>query len=84
MAAKTPTNITTVPAGGGLMKTLAYFSDIDDNDTWASGITSMVSFSFGSTVDESDLAIDGNSSGTFTFGSSDNNGGYLTVIHMGY
>jgi hypothetical protein len=85
MAAKTPTRVKTYPiTGTGYVITEAVFTDIDDNDTWASGITSYQSSWFASSVDNSDLVVDATSAGTLTFGSSANNAGTLFVVHMGY
>lgn len=81
MAAKTPVanTVKEYPLGGGFINTVMYFSDIDANDTYASGLGTIVNANFlGSEV--SHLSV---SSGTITFSAGTNATGWLTITHQG-
>lgn len=73
MAAKTPSTVTRHSAGDQT-KIVASFTDIDDGDTWASGLGTNVSDFY---MQRTDAATSWtaagltNSSGTFTFWSSE-------------
>lgn len=82
MAAKTPDSVQTYNLGG-LKLHIATFvtSDIDDNDTWASGIEGYIgSFWQGIGDDSFDVQITSVSSGTFTFDSAGSMTGKLFVL----
>lgn len=86
MAAKTPDSIITENLGS-VKLTIATFStnDIDDNDTWDSGIESAVLYGVEPTIDgPQDCTIDGYSAGVFTFGSAANQTAKVWVMHKGY
>lgn len=92
MAAKLPTKVT-VESIGSLKLAVALFdgtvssNDIDDNDTWASGIKSAIAYGVFSTIDgPQDCTIDAydRTTGTFTFGSAANQTGYVLVLFRGY
>jgi len=74
MAAKTPDSITRESCGD-LIKFTAVFTtnDIDDNDTWASGIRSAIDWDVHTSIDgPQDCTIDDydNETGIFTFASA--------------
>ncbi len=92
MAAKLPTSVNRISVGDKFL-TVALFdgtvssNDIDDNDTWASGIKSAVSWHVGPTIDgPQDCTIDAydRSTGTFTFGSAANQTAFVFVYSYGY
>lgn len=92
MAAKLPTTVQTHSLGN-LKLTIALFdgtvssNDIDDNDTWASGIKSAVGYIVQSTIDgPQDCTIDlyVASTGVFTFASAANQTAYVYVLSLDY
>ena len=88
MAAKTPDNVY-VHSGGDLRTIIAEFSttNIDDNDTWASGIKSARAYRWESTLDgPQDCTVDAYTAatGTFTFASRANDTGRLVILARGY
>lgn len=86
MAAKTPDTIR-VSNAGDLRMIVATFSDtdIDDNDTWASGIKGAIAWDFQNSIDgPQDCTVDAYSNGTFTFGSEANATGRLVIWARGY
>lgn len=86
MAAKTP-DILKVTTMGELKCLIAKFStnDIDDNDTWDTGMTSIVSVMCQQTSEgPDDLCPDGISAGVITFSSKANNTGYVMVYGYDY
>jgi len=88
MAAKTPDSVV-VESVGNLRKITATFStnDIDDNDTWTSGIRSAVAWDVHTSIDgASDTAVDAYDAtdGKFTFGSAANQTGRLVIWARGY
>lgn len=86
MAAKTPDSIKTHNLGD-LKLTIATFvtNDIDDNDTWASGIKSVVGYWAQQISDgPTDLNISSVSDGTFTFDSAGNVTGKVYVLSYDY
>jgi hypothetical protein len=92
MAAKLPTTV--VKASLGDMKlTIANFdgtvssNNIDDNDTWASGIKSALGYWVSSTIDgPQDCTIDAYaaSTGTFTFASAADQTALVFVLSRDY
>jgi hypothetical protein len=91
MAAKTPTTIRKESLGS-LTLIIANFdgtvssNDIDDNDTWATGITSIVGWPIvQSTIDgPQDCTIDAvGTDGTLTFASAANQTAYVYVLCRG-
>lgn len=92
MAAKTPTTVV-VENLGSLKLVIANFdgtvssNDIDDNDTWASGIKGALSYWVSSTIDgPQDCTIDAydRTTGTFTFGSAANQTAFVHVLCRDY
>lgn len=68
MAAKTPATVKHLSSGNGVSVILASFSDIDDGDTWTSGMNGIVSFVVVPTNSaDNATATAAVSSGTFTF-----------------
>ena len=92
MAAKLPTTITKENLGS-LTLIIANFdgtvssNDIDDNDTWASGITSIVGWPIvQTTVDgPQDCTVDAvdTATGTLTFGSAATQTAYVYILCRG-
>jgi hypothetical protein len=88
MAEKTPDSII-VESEGSLRKIIATFTtnDIDDDDTWVSGIKSAIDWDVHTSIDgPQDCTIDAYdaTTGTFTFGSAANQTGRVTVWCRGY
>lgn len=86
MAAITPATIE-VHNVGDLKFTIATFTTIADNDTWASGIKSAVAWPVQSTIDgPQDCTIDAydRTTGTFTFGSAAAQSGKVLVFSLDY
>ena len=85
MAEKTPSDQGSLNIGSARLLWFD-FTDIDDDDTFKSGVTGIIGTPlFVSSVDNSDCVIDDVSlvsgvPGTMTFGSSANNAGTLFVI----
>ena len=86
MAPKTPDTITRTSLGDFKLIIAAFSStDIDDNDTWDTGMKSIVAHWTEQTVDgPNDLTIDAVSNGTVTFGSGANLTGYVFLIGRDY
>lgn len=85
-AAKTPSTVTAYSMGSLTLKR-AVFSDIDDGDTWASGMDGVVDMWFNRTDDPTQtkeaLGVSV-SSGTFTFNAPEANcTGTLFVLQAG-
>jgi hypothetical protein len=83
MAAKTPSTIRRESAGSQT-KIVAYFTDIDDTDTWASKLPGVQDWAFSRIDNPTNNSAAGltvaHSSGTFTFYcDEDNVEGYLIV-----
>lgn len=87
MAAKTPDSINEYNVGE-LRLLVAKFitSDIDDNDTWASGIKSIIGVPIWQGVGDNgyDVQITSISDGTITFDAAANSTGYLFIFARGY
>lgn len=88
MAAKTPDSVRVYNVGN-LRKIVATFTtnDIDDNDTWASGIKSAIDWDVHTSIDgPQDTTIDSYTAatGTFTFASAANQTGRVVVWARGY
>lgn len=92
MAAKLPTTIKTYNLGNIYMSVADFdgtvsSNDIDDDDTWASGLKSAVAWHVSSTIDgPQDCTIDAytQSTGTFTFGSASAQTAQVFVYHLGF
>lgn len=87
MAAKTPSTVTR-HSSGDQTKLVATFTDVDDADTWASGLPNVSDYYFSRTDDPTTQASAGvaiaESSGTFTFHpAEDNTAGDLVVFFNG-
>jgi hypothetical protein len=84
MAAKTPSSIQRHSLGD-LKLTIATFADIDDNDTWDSGIKSAIGYWWGGTADNGyDVQVTSVTDGQFLFDSAANMAGKLYVISYDY
>jgi hypothetical protein len=86
MAAKTPDSVQTHSLGN-LKLTIATFitNDIDDNDTWASGIKSVVGHWWGGIADNAyDVQVTSITDGEFLFDSAANMTGRLYVLSYDY
>jgi len=88
MAIKTPDSVR-VNNVGNLRHIVATFStnDIDDNDTWASGIKSAIDWDIHTSIDgPQDCTVDNYAAatGTFTFASAANQTGRLVIWARGY
>lgn len=88
MAEKTPTSVTRINRGNvntivALFDGTVSSNDIDDNDTWTSGITNMVGWPrVVTTIDgPQDCCVDAytRSTGQFTFGSAANQTAYVYI-----
>lgn len=80
MAAKTPSDQGSESLGSCRLLWFK-FTDIDDNDTFDSGVSGIIGTPiFASSVDGSDCVVDNISDGVMTFGTSDNNAGTLFVL----
>lgn len=88
MAAKTPSSIVRSNAGSETRLTVT-FTDLDDGDTWASGLPNNVKSQFFTRTDDPSTQASvgvavAESSGTFTFyPAEDNAAGILTVLING-
>jgi len=85
MAAKTPSTITKIGTLGNATLVKAVFTDLDDTDTWASGMSGVIGQWFNRTDDPTTQASVGmsvsESSGTFTFyPAEDDTAGALYVL----
>jgi len=86
MAAKTPSSVR-VLSSGDMRHIIATFTDIDDNDTWASGIKSALDWDVHTSIDgPQDCTVDNYAAatGTFTFASAANQTGRLSIWCRGY
>ena len=86
MAAKTPDSIKTHNLGD-LKLTIATFvtADIDDNDTWESGIKSAIGYWWVGIGDNCyDVSVTSVSDGTFTFDSAGTHTGKFYVLSFDY
>jgi len=88
MAEKTPDSVTSSNVGN-LRLIVATFTtnDIDDNDTWVSGIKSAIAWDVQTSIDgPQDTTIDlyTASTGTFRFASAANQTGRVAVWARGY
>lgn len=77
MAAKTPSTVRNLGPMGDCRLVQAIFTDIDDTDTWASGLTGIIGFWAHDNDDPTTQASVGcavtQSSGTFTFYPAEDN-----------
>lgn len=77
MAAKTPSSVKTLGKMQGLRLVLASFTDLDDGDTWASGLKGVVGQWANDSDDPTTQASVGvavaHSAGTFTFYPAEDN-----------
>ena len=83
MAAKTPDSITKENLGSARLLICTFVSnDIDDNDTWASGLTSVVGYWWVGIGDNSyDVSVTSvSAAGSFLFDSASNMTGVLYVL----
>jgi len=84
MAAKTPSSLLVHNLGSAKL-TIATFADIDDNDTWDSGIKSAVGYWWGGTADNGyDVQVTSVTDGQFLFDSAANMAGKLYVLSLDY
>jgi hypothetical protein len=87
MPAKTPDDIYTTRLGNYKLVIADFTStNIDNNDTWTSGIKSKIAHWVGATTDNMDIAIDAydTSDGKMTFGCTANWTGQICVLCMDY
>jgi len=86
MAAKTPDSVR-VENIGSLRLIIAKFvtNDIDDNDTWASGVDEIVGWPIVQSILDGpqDCTVDAISGGTLTFGSAANQQAYVYILAKG-
>lgn len=84
MAAKTPSSIERISMGSVTL-IVATFTDIDDTDTWATGLGTSAKYAWANGTDDPTQAKEGidcaMSSGTITFSTGeDNRAGWVFVI----
>jgi len=91
MAAKTPDSVATLSMGNKKL-TIGHFNstNIDDNDTWDTGLSSVTSLETTSiwTAQTSegpmDFQVDGISAGVLTFSSASNVTGHVFILSADY
>ena len=83
MAAKTPDSLTKENLGSANLLIATFVSaNIDDNDTWASGINSIIGYWWCGIGDNCyDVSITSTTSGTFTFDSAGSMTGKFYVLY---